>query len=156
MQVQLSKQVVNTAEAAAAAVRKELGMAIDPVSMRENVEDFLHSLKPAGLDVDKIAKDFEQLLDDGNLHTILDSDSIRSVDRNTFVQLISDRSDISKKDADRIAGKLESVWRKTHSKVAPSGDPVSSFASYLKSATRRAAYRYRFWWQDRFFDWRNR
>ncbi len=131
-----SKQVVNTAEAAAAAVRKELGMAIDPVSMRENVEDFLHSLKPAGLDVDKIAKDFEQLLDDENLHTILDSDSIRSVDRNTFVQLISDRSDISKKDADRIAGKLESVWNKTHSKVAPSGDPVSSFASYLKSATR--------------------
>lgn len=131
-----SKQVVNTAEAAAAAVRKELGMAIDPGSMRENVEDFLHSLKPAGLDVDKIAQDFEQLLDDENLHTILDSDSIRSVDRNTFVQLISDRSDISKKDADRIAGKLESVWRKTHSKVAPSGNPVDSFASYLKSATR--------------------
>ncbi len=131
-----SKQVVNTAEAAAAAVRKELGMAIDPVSMRENVEDFLHSLKPAGLDVDKIAQDFEQLLDDENLHTILDSDSIRSVDRNTFVQLISDRSDISKKDADRIAGKLESVWRKTHSKVASSGNPVDSFASYLKSATR--------------------
>ena len=131
-----SKQVVNTAEAAAAAVRKELGMAIDPVSMRENVEDFLHSLKPAGLDVDKIAQDFEQLLDDENLHTILDSDSIRSVDRNTFVQLISDRSDISKKDADRIASKLDSVWRKTHSKVAPSGNPVNNFASYLKSATR--------------------
>ncbi|WP_319419636.1 YrzE family protein [Pleurocapsa sp. FMAR1] len=131
-----SKQVINTAEAAAAAVRKELGMAIDPVSMRENVEDFLHSLKPAGLDIDKIAQDFERLLDDENLHTILDSDSIRSVDRNTFVQLISDRSDISKKDADRIAGKLESVWRKTHSKVAPSGNPLNDFTSYLKSATR--------------------
>ncbi len=89
-----SKQVVNTAEAAAAAVRRELGAAIDPVSMRENVEEFLESVKPAGIDVNKIARDFEQLLDDENLQEIVNSDSIRDIDRHTFVQLISDRDDI--------------------------------------------------------------
>ena len=131
-----SKQVVNTAEAAAAAVRKELGMAIDPTSMRENVEDFLQSVKPAGLDINKIAQDFERLLDDENLHKIADADSLSSVDRNTFIQLISDRSDISKQDAERIADKLDSVWNKTARKLKPSSDPIGKFADYVKTATR--------------------
>ncbi|MEL6441020.1 MAG: MFS transporter [Cyanobacteria bacterium J06621_8] len=131
-----SKQVVNTAEAAAAAVRKELGMALDPVSMRENVEEFLESVRPAGIDVNQIGKDFEQLLNDENLQEIVDSESIRDIDRNTFVQLISDRSDISKKDIDRIANKLESVWYRTTGKITPSGNPVSEFGNYLKTATR--------------------
>ena len=131
-----SKQVVNTAEAAAAAVRKELGMAIDPVSMRENVEDFLETVKPAGLDVNKIARDFERLLDDENLQEIADADSLRNIDRNTFIQLVSDRSDISKQDAERIAGKLESVWNKSASKLKPSSDPIGKFTDYVKTATR--------------------
>lgn len=131
-----SKQVVNTAEAAAAAVRRELGMAIDPVTMRENVEDFLQSVKPTGIDVNKIATDFEQLLDDENLQEIVDSDSIRNIDRSTFVELISDRSDLSKKDVNRIADKLEYVWRKTTNKLKPSSNPLNDFANYIKTATK--------------------
>ena len=131
-----SKKVVNTAEAAAAAVRRELGMAIDPVSMRENVEDFLQSIKPTRIDVNKIAQDFEQLLEDENLQEIVDSESIRNIDRDTFVQLISDRSDLSQKDVDRIALKLESVWNKAMSKFKPSGEPLSELANYIKTATK--------------------
>jgi nucleoid DNA-binding protein len=132
----VNKQVVDTAEAAASAVRKELGMAIDPVSMRENIEDLLQSVKPTQLDADRIARDFEQLLNEENLQDVIDSDSVRNIDRQTFVQLISDRSDISKKDAERIAGKLESIWRKKTSKSGHSGNPISDFANYLKSATK--------------------
>ena len=131
-----SKQVVNTAEAAASAVRKELGMAIDPVSMRENVEDFLQTVTPSSIDVNKVARDFEDLLNDENLQEIVDSDSVRNIDRSTFIQLISDRSDISKKDAERIAGKMESVWNKTTRKFPPSTNPVSSLSNYLKTATK--------------------
>lgn len=131
-----SKQVVNTAEAAAAAVKRELGMAIDPVSMRENVEDFLQTVKPAGIDLNQIAQDFEQLLDDENLQEIVDSDSVRNIDRNTFIQLISDRSDLSKKDAQRIAAKLESVWNKTTRKFPPASNPVNEFGNYLKTASK--------------------
>lgn len=131
-----SKEVVKTAEAAATAVRKELGLAIDPVSMRENVEEFLQSVKPAGIDLDKIAQDFERLLGDENLQEIVASDSLRNIDRNTFVELISDRSDLSKKDINRIAAKLESVWQKTTAKSSPAKNPVSDLADYLKTATR--------------------
>lgn len=132
----VNKQVVNTAEAAANAVKKELGMAIDPVSMRENIEDLLLSVKPTGLDLDKITQDFERLLEEENLQEVVDSDSVRNIDRQTFVQLISDRSDISKKDAERIAGRLESVWRKKTHKSTHSSNPISDFANYLKSATK--------------------
>ena len=131
-----SKQVVNTAEAAAAAVRKELGMGLDPVSMRENVEDLLYSIKPAGFDLDRIARDFEKLLDSENLQEVVDSGSLTNIDRQTFIDLISDRSDISQADAERIADKLSSVWSKTTSKLTPSSNPVTGFADYLKTATK--------------------
>jgi nucleoid DNA-binding protein len=131
-----SKEVVKTAEAAAAAVRKELGLAIDPVSMRENVEEFLQSVKPAGIDVERIARDFEQLLREENLQEIVDSESVHNLDRQTFVDLISDRSDLSKKDIERIANQLESVWQKNTGNYKPSSNPVNNLANYLKTATR--------------------
>ena len=90
--------------------------------MRENIEDLLQSVKPAGLDLDKITQDFERLLEEENLQEVVDSDSVRNIDRQTFVQLISDRSDISKKDAERIAARLESVWRKRTNKSTHSGN----------------------------------
>lgn len=104
--------------------------------MRENIEDLLQSVKPAGLDLDKITQDFERLLEEENLQEVVDSDSVRNIDRQTFVQLISDRSDISKKDAERIAARLESVWRKRTNKSTHSGNLISDFANYLKSATK--------------------
>ena len=131
-----SKQVVNTAEAAAAAVRRELGMAVDPVSMRENVEDLLHSIKPAGFDLDRIARDFEGLLDSENLQEVVDSGSLSNINRDTFIALVSERSDISQQDAERIADKLDSVWRKTTNTIKPSGNPVTDFADYLKRSTK--------------------
>ena len=110
-----SQKIVNSAEAAAAAaaVRKELGMAIDPAAMRENVEDFLQSVKPAELDLDKIAQDFEQLLKDENLQEIVDSDSISEINRNTFVPLISYRIYLSQQDVQHIAStqiRKQEVW----------------------------------------------
>ncbi|NJP22499.1 MAG: hypothetical protein HC763_29730 [Hydrococcus sp. CRU_1_1] len=62
-----SKEVVNTAEAVVATVKKELGMGIDPLTMKENVEDFLSGIKTPELNVETIAADFERLLDDKNL-----------------------------------------------------------------------------------------
>jgi hypothetical protein len=44
-----SKQVVNTAQASAVAVRRELVAGIDPVGVREKVEDYLDSLRPPQL-----------------------------------------------------------------------------------------------------------
>lgn len=131
-----SKKVVSTAEAAAAAVRRELGSAIDPVTLKENVEEYIETLRPAKLDVEAIARDFEGLLDDENLQEIAGSDSIRNIDRQTFAQLISDRSDLSQRDINRIADKLESVWRKSLGKAPQKPDRMAEFANYISTATR--------------------
>ncbi|MEM7553459.1 MAG: MFS transporter [Cyanobacteria bacterium P01_A01_bin.84] len=131
-----SKEVVATAEAAVSAVRREIGAAIDPVSLRENVEEYIETIRPRNLDLDAIASDFEQILDDDNLQEIVSSDSIKNINRQTFVDLVSDRSDLSKKDINKIADKLESVWRKTLKKVPPQQDRMGEFVDYLKSASR--------------------
>jgi hypothetical protein len=80
-----SDRVVATAEAAAAAVKREIGSAIDPITLREKLEDYFDALRPPQLDVNKIASDFERLLDDENLQEIANSDSLRHVDRQTFI-----------------------------------------------------------------------
>ena len=130
----VSKQVVATAEAAASAARRELTSAIDPISIRENVEDYLGALKPAELDLAEIRREFENLLNDPNLQEIANSDSLRDIDRQTFVELVSSRSDLSKKDVNRIAEQLEAAWKQTVSKL-PSKDLMSEVTDYLQSAT---------------------
>ncbi|MEO1375376.1 MAG: MFS transporter [Cyanobacteria bacterium J06635_10] len=131
-----SKKVVATAESAAAAVRHELGLALDPESLKENVQDYLETIRPQSLNLDKIATDFEELLNDENLQEIVNSDRITDINRETFVQLISNRSDLSQRDINRIADKLEQVWRKTAKKLSPRQDGMTELVNYLKSATR--------------------
>ncbi|MBE9129848.1 MULTISPECIES: MFS transporter [unclassified Coleofasciculus] len=129
------RQVVNTAEAAAAAVSRELGSAVDPVSIRENLEDYVEALRPPQFDLNRIRQEFEDLLRDPRLQEIATSDRLRDVDRQTFVDLVSSRSDLSKQDVNRISDQLEGAWKKTISQL-PSRDILSEFTDYLKSATQ--------------------
>ncbi|MEM9923293.1 MAG: MFS transporter [Cyanobacteria bacterium P01_D01_bin.50] len=131
-----SKKVVATAESAAGAVRHELGLALDPESLKENIEEYLETIRPQSLNLDKIATDFEELLNDENLQEIVNSDRITDINRETFIQLISNRSDLSQRDINRIADKLEQVWRKTAKKISPRQDGMTELVNYLKSATR--------------------
>ncbi|MGQ4646417.1 MFS transporter [Lyngbya aestuarii] len=129
-----SKQVVNTAEAAAAAVRRELGSAIDPETIHENVQEYLEALRPPELNLQQIRSEFENLLQDPSLSEIAGSDSLRKIDRQTFVDLVSSRSDLSQRDVNRIANELETAWNKTVGQL-PQKDMMSEFVDYLKSAT---------------------
>jgi len=128
----VNDQVVSTAEAAAAAVRRELGSAIDPMSIRETVEDYLQDLRPPGLDLKSIRSEFERLLSDPELQSVAGSDRLRSVSRETFLDLLRNRTDLSKQDRERIVDQLESVWRQS---VGQQGrNPVSELTDLLKSA----------------------
>lgn len=129
-----SKQVVATAEAAAAAVRREFGSAIDPVSLRENVEEYVQALRPPELNLQAIRQEFENLLNDPNLKEIAGSDHLRNIDRQTFVDLVSSRSDLSKRDINRLADQLEAAWKKTVDQLPQKTDPMAAFSDFLKSA----------------------
>ncbi len=136
----VNNQVVATAEAAAAAVRRELGAGLDPTSVRESIEDYLDNLRPAGLDIPKIRSEFEKLVNDPELREIAGSgspveiaDRLRSIDRGTFVNLVSSRTDLSRRDAERLVGQLDSVWQTVVNQFQKK-DPTSELVEYLRSA----------------------
>ncbi len=130
----VNNQVVSTAEAAAAAVRRELGSGIDPASIRETLEDYLGSLRPPELDMQKIRGEFERLLSDPQLKAIANTDNLRNIDRQTFINLVSDRTDLSKRDMNRIVDQLEGVWRQAVGSREQQTDRMGELLNYLKSA----------------------
>ncbi|BAZ49980.1 hypothetical protein NIES4103_25930 [Nostoc sp. NIES-4103] len=129
----VNQQVVATAEAAAAAVRRELGSAIDPVSLRENIEDYLDRLRPPELDLSRIRSEFERLLNDPQLQAIAGSPDLRNIDRQKFIELVSSRTDLSKRDVSRIADTLYNVWQQVLSQQKPTQDRLGELIDYLKS-----------------------
>ncbi len=129
----VNQQVVATAEAAAAAVRREIGGAIDPGSIRDNVEDYLEMLRPPELDLSKIRGEFEKLLNDPQLRAIAGTPDLRNIDRQRFLDLVSSRTDLSKKDVSRIADTLYGVWQQVVSQHQPEPDRLGELMDYLKS-----------------------
>lgn len=128
-----SQQVIATAEAAAGAVRRELTAGFDPDGLRERVEDYLESLRPADLNLKQIRTEFEGLLQDPRVKEIAQSGNLTNIDRQTFVDLVSSRSDLSKRDVERLADQLDGAWKSTV-KALPSKNPASQLVDSLKSA----------------------
>ncbi|MBA2747915.1 MAG: MFS transporter, partial [Tatlockia sp.] len=128
----VNNQVVATAEAAASAIRRELGSGIDPMSIRENVEDYLQMLRPPELDLSKIKGEFEKLLNDPQLKAVAGTSDLRNIDREKFVELVSSRTDLSKKDRNRIVEQLEGVWKQVVDRHEPQTDHMGELVEYLK------------------------
>ncbi|MDB9318665.1 MFS transporter [Nodularia spumigena] len=129
----VNQQVVATAEAAASAVRREIGHAVDPTSIRENIEDYLEQLRPPELDLSKIRRDFESLLKDPQFQAIAGSPDLRHIDRQRVIDLVSSRTDLSKRDVNRITDILYNVWQQVVSQQKPIQDNLGELVNYLKS-----------------------
>jgi len=137
-----SNQVVATAEAAANAIRREFTAGLDPVSMRETVEEYIQSLRPPELDIKSIRQEFEKILNDPQLKEVAVSGGLASIDRQQLVDLVSSRTDLSKRDVNRIADQLEAVWKQTVGQYPQAGqqlqpqqpDWMKELMNYLKSA----------------------
>lgn len=129
----VNQQVVATAEAAASAVRRELGHAIDPMTIRENIEDYVDKLRPPELDVSQIRRDFEGLLKDPQFQELLRSSDLHHIDRQKFIDLVSSRSDLSRRDVQRISDTLYNVWQQVVSLQKPVQDNLAELVNYLKS-----------------------
>jgi ElaB/YqjD/DUF883 family membrane-anchored ribosome-binding protein len=130
----VNQQIVNTVEASVASVRRELSSAVDPSSLRETVQDYLQDLQLPKLDLKGIQSELENLLHSSDLKSLAGSDILSNVDRQTFVDLISSRTDLSKADVDRLADRLEGVWQQVVGQQ-PQKDPTTQAIDFLKSAT---------------------
>jgi hypothetical protein len=128
-------QVVSTAEEITAAVRRELTSGFDVGSIQKTLQSSLRNLQLPNLDIDKIGSQFEKLLKESDLKDIASSDLLGNIDRQSFVDLVSNRTDFSKKDINQIADKLETTWKQLVGKESGQKDVPSQLRDLLKSAT---------------------
>jgi hypothetical protein len=104
-------QAISTAEEITAAVRRELTAGFDPSSIQKTLQSSLSGLQLPNLDVDNIGSEFEKILKDADLKELANGDLLKNIDRQTFIDLVGSRTDFSKQDINKIAGKLESTWK---------------------------------------------
>jgi uncharacterized protein YfkK (UPF0435 family) len=126
------RQAVSTAEAVAAAVRNEIGSAIDPNQIRQSIEDYVQRLNLPNYDMTRVRRDFENLLNDPEVQALADNDRLRHIDRQTFVDLVSRRTDFSPQEVNRFADLLEGVWRQTLGR-RQRRDQLAELTSYLQN-----------------------
>ena len=123
-------QVVNTAEAAAAAIRREFSSGLDATGLQDTLQDYLYSLKSHDVDVESVEKEFERLINSSEIANV-DRDSLPQVDKEMFVKLLSDRTNLSKSETDRLANRFYRIWKQN----TGSKDNLSDIMSFVAAAT---------------------
>ncbi len=106
-----SNQMVQTAEAAAAAVRREFTTGFDASGMQNSLQDYLASLKSPEVDVSSVEEEFERLIRSSELANV-DRDALPKVDAQMFAKLLSDRTNLSREETKRVANRLYRVWQR--------------------------------------------
>lgn len=124
-------QMVSTAEEITAAVRREITSGIDPDSIKNTLQSSLSSLQLPKLDLQEIRSQFDKLLSDTDLSSVANSDVLKNINRQTFVDLISSRTDFSKEDINRVAEQLEGSWKQ----VLNGQNPTEQVINLLTNAT---------------------
>ncbi len=124
-------QMVSTAEDITAAVRRELTSGLDSDSISKTLQSSLSSLQLPKLDLQEVRSQFDKLLSNADLQSIADSDVLKNINRQSFVDLISNRTDFSKEDINHIADQLEAAWQQ----VVNQQNPTRQVINFLSEAS---------------------
>ena len=128
-------QVVSTAESVTAAVRRELTSGINPNSIRETLQSSLGNVQLPKLDTNEIRGQFEKILKGTDLQSIAGSDLLNNIDRQTFVDLVSSRTDLSKQDINQVVDQLEGTWKQVVGGQQQGQNPQAQLLNLINSAT---------------------
>lgn len=129
----VSDQVVSTAETAAAAVRRELSSAVDPTSRRKAIDNYLKKLQLPEADRQEIEAEFEKLVAEPEMTSIARENHLSNIRRQTFVDVVSSRTDFSKQDVNQVLDQLEGFWQQMWGQQ-PQKAPDAGLLNYLKPA----------------------
>ncbi len=124
-------QIVATAEEVTAAVRRELTSGFDPESISNTLQNSLAPLQIPKLNLDDVGNQFNKLLSDVDFQSIGDNDLLKNINRQTFVDLISSRANLSPGNVNQIADRLEDAWKQ----VVARKNPTEQVINLLKNAT---------------------
>ncbi|MBO3459509.1 MFS transporter [Aetokthonos hydrillicola Thurmond2011] len=124
-------QLVSTAEEITKAVRQELTSGFDTDSIKNTLQSSLSSLQLPNLNLQEIRTQFDKLLSNVDLQSIGDGDLLKNINRQTFVDLIGDRTNFSKEDINSIADQLEAAWKQ----VVNRQNPTEQVINFLSAAS---------------------
>ncbi|MBD2491009.1 MFS transporter [Aulosira sp. FACHB-615] len=122
------QQMVSTAEDITAAVRRELTSGFDVDSIQNTLQSSLSTLQKPQLDFKDIRKQFDQIFGDIDWQS-LPENLTQNFNRQTFVDLISDRTNFSKADVNKIADQLEAAWNQTSARRNPAQQVINLITS---------------------------
>jgi len=125
------QQMVSTAEEITAAIRRELTSGFDADGIKNTLQNSLSSLQLPQFNLEDIRSQFDQIFKDIDFQSLGEGDLLKNVNRQTFVDLISSRTDFSKSDINRIADQLEVAWQQAFNRQ----NPTEQVINLLKSAS---------------------
>jgi nucleoid DNA-binding protein len=125
------KQAVSTAEEITDAVRRELTSGLNAEGIKNTLQSSLKSLQIPQLNLADVRKEFNKILSDVDLSSIADGDFLENINRQTFIDLISNQTNLSKQQINQIADQLEDAWKQ----VVARQSPTEQVINLLKSAT---------------------
>lgn len=128
-----SNQIVETAEATAAAVRKEITAGWNGTNIQDTLRDYLMTLQSPSLDTAGLEAEFERLIRESDITNLADRDTLSQISQSTFEKLVSSRTDLSRQETRRIADRLYRSWQQALSH-APGHDPLAGLVDYLRTA----------------------
>jgi hypothetical protein len=126
-----SKEIVSTAEAAAAAVRKELIGSADPEALRDSFMRYLDKLNKPETNLAPLRNELKSLLADPNFKNLVGHSRFEGETRKTFIEMAKSKAHLSKKDANRLADELENVWNEASQ---TNKDPFTELLEFLKTS----------------------
>jgi hypothetical protein len=126
-------ELVSSAEAAAAAVRREMTAYLDPQDVRDSFRDVIGKVKSPELDIQSIRSEFEKILKDPEFTKNIDKDNLPTLSRETFENLLKERTDLSPRDVKKIVDELDRSWQGTVSGL-PTGGGLGELLRMVKSA----------------------
>lgn len=128
----VSEQVVSTAEAAAATIRRELSTANDLSGCRAAIDKYLEQLRLPEADRQEIEAEFEKLVSQPQMKSIASNNHLQNIRRQTFVDLVSSRTDFSKQDVNQAVDSFEAFWQRFWG-VQQQKDTTPEWLGYFKS-----------------------
>ena len=113
------------------AIRQEVQSALKSDDMQDALKSYVSSLPAPQLDLNHVSGGLESILKSPEVLALAGSGLLSRVNRQTFVDLLRDRHDLSKKDAQRVIDQLETVWQQA---VPQRSNPTGELLKLLKSA----------------------
>ncbi len=105
-----------TEAAASDLIHQELKAALSEFDLQQSIDDYLKTIPSLQLDLTAVDRGFSDLLNKLNLESFADANLLNKIDRQTFIALIDERTNLPKSVVEQIVDRLYGVWQQAVAK----------------------------------------